>query len=84
VQDGGYTADTSASTRTRVRRTTGGELCAAERQVAVLAAGGATNGEIAAALFLSVRTVEAHVTRVYRKLDVPSTVELASHSAALR
>jgi DNA-binding CsgD family transcriptional regulator len=73
--------------RTGVQRTAEGELSAAERQVADLAAGGATNKEIAAALFMSVKTVEAHLTRVYRKLDVRSRTELASHLspvAALR
>ena len=64
--------------RTGVRRTTGDELSSAERQVADLAARGATNKEIAAALFMSVKTVEAHLTRVYRKLDVRSRTELAS------
>lgn len=64
--------------RTGVYRT-GGELSAAERQVAELAASGATNKEIAAALFMSVRTVEAHLSRVYRKLNVRSRTELASH-----
>jgi len=65
--------------RTGVHRTAGGELSAAERQVADLAASGATNKEIAAALFMSVKTVEAHLSRVYRKLDVRSRTELASH-----
>ena len=57
----------------------GGELSAAERRVADLAASGATNKEIAAELFMSVKTVEAHLSRVYRKLNVRSRTELASH-----
>jgi DNA-binding CsgD family transcriptional regulator len=65
--------------RTGVYRA-GGELSAAERQVAELAASGATNKEIAAALFMSVKTVEAHLSRVYRKLNVRSRTELTSHS----
>ncbi len=65
--------------RTGVHRTAGGELTAAERQVADLATSGATNKEIAAALFMSVKTVEAHLSRIYRKLDVRSRTELASH-----
>jgi DNA-binding CsgD family transcriptional regulator len=64
--------------RTGVYRV-GGDLSAAERQVAELAASGATNREIAAALFMSVKTVEAHLSRVYRKLNVRSRTELASH-----
>jgi DNA-binding CsgD family transcriptional regulator len=65
--------------RTGVHRTGGRELSAAERQVADLAASGATNREIAAALFMSVKTVEAHLSRIYRKLSVRSRTELASH-----
>jgi DNA-binding CsgD family transcriptional regulator len=65
--------------RTGLQRTAGGELSAAERHVADLAASGATNKEIAAALFMSVKTVEAHLSRIYRKLDVRSRTELAPH-----
>jgi DNA-binding CsgD family transcriptional regulator len=65
--------------RTGVHRTAGGELSAAERRVADLAASGATNKEIAAELFMSVKTVEAHLSRVYRKLNVRSRTELAPH-----
>jgi DNA-binding NarL/FixJ family response regulator len=66
--------------RTGLRRATSGELTAAEQQVADLAAGGATNKEIAAELFMSVKTVEAHLSRVYRKLGVRSRTQLASDS----
>jgi DNA-binding CsgD family transcriptional regulator len=73
----------SARARLELERTgvyrAGGELSAAERRVADLAASGATNKEIAAALFMSVKTVEAHLSRVYRKLRVRSRTELASH-----
>ena len=48
------------------------DLTAAERRVADLAATGLTNGQIAAQLFMSPRTVEAHLSRVYRKLGVKS------------
>ena len=37
---------------------------------------GATNREIGAALFMSVASVEAHLTRTYRKLDIRSRSEL--------
>jgi DNA-binding CsgD family transcriptional regulator len=52
-------------------------LTAAERRVADLVAQGRTNREAAAALFLSERTVESHLTRVYAKLGVRSRTELA-------
>jgi DNA-binding CsgD family transcriptional regulator len=70
--------------RTALRRTEGGELSAAERRVAGLAAGGATNKEIAAELFMSVKTVEAHLSRVYRKLGIRSRTELAASGRLTR
>jgi DNA-binding CsgD family transcriptional regulator len=41
-----------------------------------MAATGATNAEIAQALFLTVKTVEMHLTSVYRKLDLRSRKDL--------
>ncbi|POM23567.1 putative HTH-type transcriptional regulator [Actinomadura rubteroloni] len=55
----------------------GTALTGTERRVAVLVAAGATNREAAQRLFLSVKTVEAALSRVYRKLDVRSRTELA-------
>jgi DNA-binding CsgD family transcriptional regulator len=55
----------------------GDELTATERAVAELVARGQTNREAAAALFLSVNTVEAALTAVYGKLGVRSRTELA-------
>ena len=52
-----------------------------ELQVALKVAEGATNKEVAAALFLSPKTVEAHLSRVYGKLGVRSRTELAHHFA---
>ena len=49
-----------------------------EQQVAALAATGARTKEIAAAAYLSPKTVECHLTRVYRKLGIRSKAELAS------
>ncbi len=43
-----------------------------------MAAGSATNAEIAQALFLTVKTVEMHLTSAYRKLDVHSRRDLAA------
>jgi DNA-binding CsgD family transcriptional regulator len=48
-----------------------------------MAAEGATNKEIAQALFLSVKTIEMHLGHAYRKLDVRSRQALrASYTAA--
>ncbi|MGH9214159.1 MAG: LuxR C-terminal-related transcriptional regulator [Acidimicrobiales bacterium] len=55
----------------------GEELTGREREVAVLAARGRTSPEIADALFLSVRTVDTHLHRVYRKLMVDGRHQLA-------
>lgn len=52
-------------------------LTAAELRVASLVAEGQTNREIAAALFLSERTVASHLTHVYTKLGVRSRTVLA-------
>jgi DNA-binding CsgD family transcriptional regulator len=54
-----------------------GALTASERQVARLVAEGRSNKEVAAALSITVRTVEAHLTRIYGKLGVRSRTELA-------
>lgn len=45
---------------------------------------GATNREIAAALFVSVKTVEATLTRVYRKLGIRSRVDIVRLAAGRR
>jgi len=49
-----------------------------ERQIATLAAGGATSAQIADSLTVSVRTVDNHLHRVYRKLGVTSRGEILS------
>ncbi|MEV8435039.1 ATP-binding protein [Streptomyces chartreusis] len=59
-------------------------LSGSERQVAERAAAGATNREIAEALFLTQRTVEFHLTSVYRKLGIRGRGELAAVLAAER
>ena len=53
------------------------ELTETERRVAELAARGRSNKEIAAELFMGVSTVEAHLSRVYRKLGIRSRAGLA-------
>jgi DNA-binding CsgD family transcriptional regulator len=52
-------------------------LTPAEGRIAALVAGGRTNREVAAALFLTEQTVATALTRVYRKLGVRSRTELA-------
>jgi DNA-binding CsgD family transcriptional regulator len=59
------------------RRPADEELTETERRVAVLASQGRSNKEIAAELFMGLSTVEAHLSRVYRKLEVRSRTELA-------
>ena len=54
-------------------------LTPAERRVAALVAQGRTNREVAAALFLSERTVASHLSHIYGKLGVRSRTELARH-----
>jgi DNA-binding CsgD family transcriptional regulator len=73
-----WTAKASAElARIGGRAPSGVGLTPTEEQVARLVAGGRTNHEVAAALFVSVHTVEANLKRVYRKLDVRSRTELA-------
>ena len=66
------------------RRTSSDELTETEQRVAELAARGDTNKEIAARLYMGVSTVEAHLSRVYRKLGVRSRTELAGRVATER
>jgi len=65
------------------RRSVAGQLTDAEARVAKLAAAGRTNREIADALFMSVRTVEGHLSRAYAKLGVRSRTELALYIDAI-
>jgi DNA-binding CsgD family transcriptional regulator len=53
-------------------------LTPAEHRVAILAASGHTNREIAERLYVTRRTVETHLTHVFQKLDITSRSELAA------
>ena len=59
------------------RAPTTGALTPAEERVAALVAEGKTNREVAAALFVSDRTVEGHLSRIFGKLGVRHRAELA-------
>ena len=52
------------------------DLTESERRVAELAASGLTNKQVAEASFISPKTVEANLARVYRKLGISSRAEL--------
>jgi DNA-binding CsgD family transcriptional regulator len=66
------------------RRGSGHELTPTEERVAELAGWGLRNSEIAAQLYVTPKTVEATLSRVYRKLGVRSRTELAGRLAASR
>lgn len=58
-----------------------GDLTPQEEAVASLVAQGRSNKEVAAELFLSVKTVQYHLTRIYSKLGIRSRSALAAHRA---
>jgi DNA-binding CsgD family transcriptional regulator len=60
------------------RRRSPEDLTATELRVAELTAAGLTNREVAEAAFMSPKTVEAHLARVYRKLGIRSRAELGA------
>jgi DNA-binding NarL/FixJ family response regulator len=62
--------------------TRGEGLTPAQQRVAELAAAGMSNREIAGELFMSLRTVEAHLTKIYWELGVKSRAQLAAAMAA--
>jgi DNA-binding NarL/FixJ family response regulator len=76
----GWTARTEnelAATGTRRTAAPGDALTSQETRVALLVARGQTNRDIAAALFLSPKTVEHHLTTILRKRGLRSRTELA-------
>ncbi|MFB6391765.1 LuxR C-terminal-related transcriptional regulator [Polymorphospora lycopeni] len=73
------------ATGEKIRRATAGagdQLTPQELQIAQQVAEGRTNKEVAAALFLSPKTIEFHLGRVFRKLDIGSRTELIRRMAA--
>jgi len=65
------------------RDTTDRALSEQERRITALVARGLSNRDIATSLFVSVKTVEAHLTRIFRKLGVSSRSVLISTLAQL-
>jgi DNA-binding CsgD family transcriptional regulator len=74
-------AELKATGETARRRepSTAADLTAQERQIALLLSDGLSTREAAAALFLSPKTVEYHLRKVYTKLGIHSRAELAAH-----
>jgi DNA-binding CsgD family transcriptional regulator len=75
----GWAALVAAEVRRIPGRRTGDDaITASERRVAELSGAGRTNREVAAALFLSPKTVEANLARIYRKLGITTRAELGA------
>ena len=60
------------------------ELTPAEERVVELAAAGFPNKEIASRLFVTVHTVELHLSHAYAKLGIRSRSQLAAHRATAK
>ena len=68
--------------RLGLRHRAPGALTESERRIAELAAAGMTNRQVAEAAFVSPKTVEANLARVYQKLGIRSRAELGARIAA--
>jgi DNA-binding NarL/FixJ family response regulator len=64
------------------RAPSGSDLTPTERQVAELVAEGRSNKEVAAALVVSPKTVDGHLSNIYAKLGIHSRTQLARRIAA--
>jgi DNA-binding CsgD family transcriptional regulator len=69
--------------RVGLRPSSSNELTETELRITELVATGRRNPEIARVLFMSRKTVEAHLTSMYRKLGIHSRAELAAHATTL-
>ena len=78
-----FLTGTPARPRTRRYATGADALTRREREIVALTVAGESAPAIAAALFLSERTVESHLARAYAKLGVHSKVEMARRAAEL-
>ena len=79
---GGAAAESGAAEKEAVAAAGLEDLTAHELQIARLVAYGMTNREVAAKLFLSPKTIEYHLSQIYRKLDLRSRTQLASLMAS--
>jgi DNA-binding CsgD family transcriptional regulator len=77
-----WSAKSEAELARAVGVATGDELTPTERRIVDLVAEGHTNREVAGALFISVKTVEANLSRVFHKLGVRSRAELTRRTIA--
>ena len=67
----------ASGVRIRRERLTGAEsLTRSERRIAEMVTSGGSNAEIGQALFVTVKTVEMHLTNIYRKLEITGRAEL--------
>lgn len=76
-----HAADARAAVRGRTAASPG--MSPSDRQIAELVAAGRTNREVAAALFMSPHTVDAHLRKIYRAFGVRRRTELAARLAAV-
>ena len=77
VADRAHAELVASGARPRTKALSGRDaLTPSERRVARMAAEGLTNREIAQALFVTMRTVEVHLTHAYQELDISSREQL--------